>query len=84
MIGSFCLSSGLISEYGVFTFAASFSTSASGASSVYVTQTAPCSSECTAFSFSQRLGVDVAVAVHPDLVVVAADRGLGRVGRPSW
>lgn len=48
--GSFCPSTGLISVYGVFfTFAASASTSAFGASPLYVTHTAPCSSEWTAF-----------------------------------
>ncbi|GAA3236698.1 hypothetical protein GCM10020256_55550 [Streptomyces thermocoprophilus] len=51
-IGASCFSYGLISVYGVFfTLAASASTSAFAALSVYVTQTAPCSSECTAFSF---------------------------------
>src|SRR5688500_5961759 len=49
MIGSFCPSTGLISVYGVFfTFAASASTSALSAEALYVTHTAPCSSECTA------------------------------------
>lgn len=50
--GSFWSLTGLIREYGVdLTFLVSASMSASEALSLYVTQTAPCSSECTAFSF---------------------------------
>lgn len=44
-------STGLISVYFVLpTFSSSFFTSSAAAFLLYVTQTAPCSSECTAFT----------------------------------
>lgn len=46
-----CFSTGLISEYGVdLTRSVSLSTSAGSASPLWVTQTAPCSSEWTALT----------------------------------